>query len=800
MSALILAGAVHADHYRVYLLGGQSNGNGRGDAAELSTPPLDTYGLAAPQTDVLFYWHKTQDTPNGNLTQDTWLDLQPDSGHGINSPSSFDVEFGSELSFGKALADTAPSVNIAIIKYTHGGTNLHTQWSATGSNYASFVTTVQAGLTALTTAGHSYELGGMVWIQGESDTGSTTNATAYEANLTDLIERVRKDVFGGPPSNNFTLPFVITGLSDSQYGNITTPDSGPYIVRQAQETVAANERQAGFVNTDGLPSYSNGAVHFDATAQIAIGEACATQMLALEANDMDRDGLLTNEETTLGTNPNKADTDGDGQDDGLELRAGTDPLSGASFFAINNFTLMGNQISLAWPSLPGNSYDVESSPNLVDWTTIVSGYPAEDPGTTTTWTATPGVAPSSPGVLALYDADTGLNGNFDTSAFDSVDTSPDTTATRMTQGGSLTGGGASLFILNRESDKVYFDGHSGSGWPAFNFADITTADQASASGAGDTISFTTQSTGTDVTYEAISFYANQFGTTAQLDLSYTIGTGSEVFVRQNLVPATGNVPVTLEEIDFANFSTAENVTWTFYFYGASATNHGTRLDDIKLTGLRSASVLSHFDFSGPPWTENKQPDFSTFAANTPSVDTTSGSTTSLLTNNGYTGGGYASFYIRDSDIGTSIFSTSDTPGVGMNLGGADAPAPTNYLAFTVTPDTGATTFNALTFHTGTNGTNDTYDVELRAWDGTTETLLGATAHTSGGTSNGPVVFKSIDFADFSSASPVEFRLYGYNINSSNGGIRYDDIKLLGTSESEPTDASFFRVGLLPTTP
>ncbi|WP_411847598.1 hypothetical protein AAFN60_10090 [Roseibacillus persicicus] len=90
--------------------------------------------------------------------------------------------------------------------------------------------------------------------------------------------------------------------------------------------MAANERQTAFVNTDGLSTYSNGAVHFEASAQIAIGEASAAQMLALEANDSDRDGLLTTEETSLTTDTNLADSDGDGQNDGLSHQQSNEPV------------------------------------------------------------------------------------------------------------------------------------------------------------------------------------------------------------------------------------------------------------------------------------------------------------------------------------------------------------------------------------------------------------------------------------------------------------------------------------------
>lgn len=389
IALLTCATLAEATHYRVYLIGGQSNGNGRGDTAELSTAPLSTENVASPQTNIRFYWRKTQVTTNGNLTQDTWIDLQPGSGHGGNNPAAHPSEFGPELTFGRDMAAADPSVNIAIIKYTHGGTNLQSRWAETGVNYLTFVEVVNDALAALTANGDTYEVGGMLWVQGENDTNNSTASGNYEMNLTNLVSRLREDTFGGPDEASYTMPIVISGISNSQYTNITTTGSGSYLVRQAQETVAATPGlQSAFVNTDGLPVYSNGVLHFTATAQIAIGEGCATAMLSLENNDIDRDGLLLDEELTLGTNANLPDSDGDSQQDGFETVAGTDPLSASSFYKITDHEVTTTQFNMAWPSLPGNQYQVEVSNDLQNWEILNSNVSAAAaPESTTNFSA-----------------------------------------------------------------------------------------------------------------------------------------------------------------------------------------------------------------------------------------------------------------------------------------------------------------------------------------------------------------------------------------------------------------------------
>mgnify|MGYP003635955498 FL=1 len=267
---ILTTGPVAAEHFHVYLIGGQSNAQGRGDAAQLPA------NLAAPQKDVRFYWHRTQDTDNvGHLAEDQWIDLAPGSGHG-RIPPVREKEFGPEISFGRALADAHPDRHIAVIKYSHGGSNLHSDWAAGGLRYEIFRSTVKDALAALTADGHTWELGGIIWQQGEGDTGSP-HAENYAKNLTDLISRIRRDLFEEKP-----LPFVIGSVSNSQSQSVETPGSGMFLVRKAQENVAKSDATVGFVNSDGFPTRPSDPVHFDHQGLILLGKAHAEALIRLE--------------------------------------------------------------------------------------------------------------------------------------------------------------------------------------------------------------------------------------------------------------------------------------------------------------------------------------------------------------------------------------------------------------------------------------------------------------------------------------------------------------------------------------
>ena len=66
------------------------------------------------------------------------------------------------------------------------------------------------------------------------------------------------------------------------------------------------------------------------------------------------------------------DLDDDGQTDGDEYQAGTDPNSATSRFEAAEAVLLSDGVQLEWPSLTGHCYDVEVSQDLVEFSAIAT--------------------------------------------------------------------------------------------------------------------------------------------------------------------------------------------------------------------------------------------------------------------------------------------------------------------------------------------------------------------------------------------------------------------------------------------
>lgn len=252
---------------RVYLLGGQSNADGRAPTSGLPTAPVN---LQQPQNDVLFFYK----VEGGTATLTT---LRP----GLSETS----QFGPEITLGRRLADLwsfEPDTRVAIIKYANGGTNLEIHWKAGGTatttgdgpEYVTFQQTVSQGLAALTTAypAATLRLEGMLWMQGESDVVNGYGST-YQANLTNFITDVRATYGAG-------LPFIIGRLSAGQTSLYDTPAEATQfdLVRNAQSAVAAGLPGVSLINTDAFGMNGDN-LHFNSPGQQALGNDFAAAAL-----------------------------------------------------------------------------------------------------------------------------------------------------------------------------------------------------------------------------------------------------------------------------------------------------------------------------------------------------------------------------------------------------------------------------------------------------------------------------------------------------------------------------------------
>jgi hypothetical protein len=232
----------------VYLMAGQSNMVGQGVGEELTAPLNTTQGDVMAWASVSIGWSPLR-----------W-------GTG-NGPT----QFGPELSFGRAMADSDAQARVAIVKYAVNGTNLAQDWApGVGSVYTDFNASITAARQRLDGLSVPYEIRGLLWMQGESDALDETMAASYQQNMTAFIESVRG--FVGVAD----MPVVIARIR----GTMPAPFYHSLAVRMAQESVAAGDANVRIIDTDPLTLHADG-VHYDTAGQLALGQAFATAMLQM---------------------------------------------------------------------------------------------------------------------------------------------------------------------------------------------------------------------------------------------------------------------------------------------------------------------------------------------------------------------------------------------------------------------------------------------------------------------------------------------------------------------------------------
>ncbi|MFC2084974.1 sialate O-acetylesterase [Bacteroidota bacterium] len=210
--------------YKLYYLGGQSNMDGFGFNSDLPEELNDTLKGV-----MIFHGNTSPDnTPVDG--RGIWTELVPGHGAGFKSDGEinyYSERFGVELTFAQKLLDLDPGSNIAILKYSRGGTSI--DFEARGrlgcwepdfrdttdvNQYDHFLAAVRYALSVKDIDGDGEEdrliPTGIIWMQGESDAYfSEETANRYEFNLKRLMDLMRAAF------RVDDLPVVIGQITDS---------------------------------------------------------------------------------------------------------------------------------------------------------------------------------------------------------------------------------------------------------------------------------------------------------------------------------------------------------------------------------------------------------------------------------------------------------------------------------------------------------------------------------------------------------------------------------------------------------
>lgn len=173
--------------------------------------------------------------------------------------------------FGIEIAEANPGITVGLIPCAVGGSPIDA-WKP-GVFYAATKShpwddAIKRAKLALLVG----DLKGVLWHQGESDSNSKLSE-AYEANLHDLIKRLRTEL------NTPDVPFVVGQLGQFP----ESPwDAAKKKVDKALQDVPTRVKQTAFVSSDGL-KHKGDKVHFDAASYREFGKRYAAAYKKLNA-------------------------------------------------------------------------------------------------------------------------------------------------------------------------------------------------------------------------------------------------------------------------------------------------------------------------------------------------------------------------------------------------------------------------------------------------------------------------------------------------------------------------------------
>lgn len=262
----------------IILFAGQSNcAGGRSDPSLLPVSSLDAL--------IPFSLYYTLNAGLDNEPDEYGtlhnLTLADGGGNGFESETNVDITvsagtsswgYGAEITCCRSLY--SESKPVACLKVARGATSLEVDWNteldvgATVQMWPKLKEYMQGFKSALEGDGQSPKFKAFVWWQGENDSGSSVQSSAYEYNLKRFFTYVRAAAL------NPNLPIIIC--------KTVTPLGGAYLneVQAAQQNVADTMPNVFIYDPSNLPLYEDD-THFYQDAMVTAGEDIATIIQAV---------------------------------------------------------------------------------------------------------------------------------------------------------------------------------------------------------------------------------------------------------------------------------------------------------------------------------------------------------------------------------------------------------------------------------------------------------------------------------------------------------------------------------------
>lgn len=231
------------ERFHLYLLIGQSNMAGRGAIDEQDKRP--------PPRVLKFTKEKTWAPAVDPLHFD-----KPIAGVGLGT------------TFGRVMAESQPDVIIGLVPCAVGGTPL-ARWQRGGDLYQQAVESTQAAMKDGT-------LKGILWHQGEGDSGSEKTATTYAERLAQMVRDLRTELNAGE------VPFVAGELG--QFLKRESKDGKPSywpLVNEQINSLPKLVPHTAVASSKDL-KHKGDVVHFDSPSLREFGKRYATAMQALQ--------------------------------------------------------------------------------------------------------------------------------------------------------------------------------------------------------------------------------------------------------------------------------------------------------------------------------------------------------------------------------------------------------------------------------------------------------------------------------------------------------------------------------------